>query len=159
MILFKWMKKTAKNCKCNAANLSCHVIEKMLESAEFIFTLNKKPHKYRVTHLRNSFFKGLKMSEKQYVHMKIRQHPFKKDPPFAINHQLTSADSFLAVDIDLKSKYWFFFFFQLLSFFKKCIVSKLLYYYSNINKHLLLRNLLFWDSLGSKKQIFQRISK
>ena len=55
------------------------------------------------------------MSEKQYAHMKIRQHPFQKVPPFTLNHQLTSADSFLAVNLGLKSKDWFFFFFLLFS--------------------------------------------
>ena len=55
------------------------------------------------------------MSENQYVHMNIRQYPFQKYPPFTINHQLTSADSFLAVNLGLKSKDWFFFFFLLFS--------------------------------------------
>ena len=55
------------------------------------------------------------MSEKQFAHMKIKQHPFQKVPPFTLNHQLTSADSFLAVNLGLKSKNWFFFFFLLFS--------------------------------------------
>ena len=55
------------------------------------------------------------MSEKQYAHMKIRQHPFQKVPPFTLNHQLTSADSFLVVNLGLKSKDWFFFYFLLFS--------------------------------------------